>query len=345
MVIRSFTPAATVAMNLQQDDIGWPVTDLASGLTGVPLQERAKTVLRDLVTVHDELESADGRWFMRRIFPYRNDQGRVDGVIVTLTDITVTKRTAAAALAEKEELAASLEQRVVKRTKELNELAGALSMAEDRERQSIAADLHDDLAQLLALITLKLTALAQRSQLPAASFEEISALVVKADKHIRTLATRLSSPVLRQLGLIPALHALSDEMHRDYGLMFELYDDGIEKRLEPPVSIIVFRAIRELLINVAKHGGTLQSKVHCSVDCHAEGKTLVVVVADHGRGFAPADIDAGDKSGKGLGLPLIQQRIRLIGGEFDIVSHPGDGVEATIMVPLSVTGTGEEGMA
>jgi two-component system, chemotaxis family, CheB/CheR fusion protein len=228
---------------------------------------------------------------------------------------------------------------VEERTRELGALAGALSLAEDRERQAVAADLHDDLAQLLSLIKLKLVGLGRQRDAAGAdaAIEEIAGLIDVADTRVRSLATQLSNPVLHQLGLVAALGALSDEMRRDYHLHVALHDDGVEKQLAPPVGIIVFRAVRELLINVAKHAGTLNSQVRCEVDCHLSGRTLVVVVSDNGRGFDPGGLQAPGKGPNGLGLPLIRERLRFIGGSFDIVGKAGSGVEATIMVPLGET--------
>lgn len=330
--LRWITPAASAALALRAGDIGRPVTGLASGSGGDLLANRARAAIESRAPLEDEVEGHDGRWFMRRILPL----GPAGGVIVILTDITESKRSAEAALAEREALAAALEARVEERTRELGMLAGALSLAEDRERQAVAADLHDDLAQLLSLVKLKLVGLTRLPD-PASvmsGIDEIAALIDTADVRVRSLATQLGNPVLHQLGLVAALGALSDEMRHDYRLEVQLHDDGAAKDLAAPVGIIVYRAVRELLINVAKHAGTLQSRVRCEVDCHTQGSTLVVVVSDDGRGFEPRDLELRGTAGNGLGLPMIRERLRFIGGSFDIVSRPSAGVEATLMVPL-----------
>ncbi len=340
LALRGFTPAAATTLNLRPDAIGCPVAGLPPAVAGDPLVNQARSVMERRAFMEDEVHAGDGHWFLRRILPHRASDNRVDGVIVTLTDITGSKRAAEAALAQMKALATTLEARVEERTRELGALAGALSLAEDRERQSVAADLHDDLAQLLSLIKLKLVGLGRQSAAAGSrsAIEEIAGLVDTADARVRKLATQLSNPVLHQLGLVAALSALSDEMRRDYHLHVVLHDDGVEKHLDAPTGMIVFRGVRELLINVAKHAGTLRSKVRCGVDCHKSGQTLVVVVSDDGRGFEPGNLDARGTAHSGLGLPLIRERLRFIGGRFDIVSKPGSGVEATIMVPLSEPG-------
>ncbi|MBL8201544.1 MAG: ATP-binding protein [Chromatiales bacterium] len=341
--LRWITPAASAATGLLPDDIGHPVTGRAPAAGAASLAARARVVMAHLAPLQDEVEGQDGRWFMRRILPHGPASGPAggpaDGVIVVLTDITATKLSAAAALAEREALAAALEARVEERTRELGRLAGALSLAEDRERRAVAADLHDDLAQRLSLVKLKLVGLTRLRDASGvrSAIDEIAALIDTADARVRSLATQLGNPVLHQLGLVAALGALSDEMRRDYSLEVQVHDDGAAKDLEPPVGIIVYRAVRELLINVAKHAGTLRSRVRCEVDCHTQGNTLVVVVSDDGRGFEPQDLDLRGRAGNGLGLPMIRERLRFIGGRFDIASRPSAGVEATIMVPLDAT--------
>lgn len=340
--LRWITPAASAAVLVGPDDIGRPASGFPPVAGGESLAERARSAGESRRALQDEVRGRDGRWFMRRLLPQVPASGRADGVLVTLVDITETKRSAEAALAEREAFAAALEARVEERTRELGMLAGALSLAEDRERQAVAADLHDDLAQLLSLIKLKLVGLARLRDVTGVkpAIEEIATLVDTADARVRSLATQLGNPVLHQLGLVAALGALSDEMRRDYRLEVQLHDDGAEKDLEPPVSIIVYRAVRELLINVAKHAGTLRSRVRCEVDCHTQGSTLVVVVSDDGRGFEPKDLELRATAGNGLGLPMIRERLRFIGGSFDIASRPSAGVEATIMVPLNPTSAG-----
>lgn len=332
LTLQWITPAAADALNLNAEDVGRPIADGDS--CRQLLASKAGLAMESLRPLQDVIRVHDGRWFMSRALPQRMANGQADGLVITLADISEPKSTADAMLAECRARAAALEARVEERTRELGMLAGALSLAEDRERQAVAADLHDELAQLLSLVKLKLVG-AIRSAEPGSrpDMEAIAGLVDTADARVRSLATRLGNPVLHQLGLVAALSALSDEMRRDYQLEVQLHDDGLEKDLEPPVGIIVYRAVRELLVNVAKHAGTRRSQVRCEVDCHTEGRTLVVVVSDDGRGFEQGKANRKERPGTGLGLPMIRERLRYIGGSFEIVTRPGAGVEATIMVP------------
>ncbi len=224
---------------------------------------------------------------------------------------------------------------VDERTKQLQRLAFERARAEESERRAIARDLHDDLGQLLAVAKLKLTKLRAGDGKPAAEqvIAEVVDLIARAEGSIRSLAFQLSPPVLYELGLIPALQWLAEEMKKTYGLSVEVSDDAREKPLSQAARAIVFRAIRELLINVVRHAGV--SKAYVSATRVGEG--IEVAVTDDGNGFDSDTIAA--QSGAGFGLTSVRERLSFIGGSVDISSMQGDGTEVTLRVPLQ---TGEK---
>jgi transcriptional regulator with PAS, ATPase and Fis domain len=110
--VRRFTTQATKIIKLIPGDIGRPITDLASDLLYPELAEDAHEVLRKLGFAEKPVNARDGRWFTVRIMPYRTLDDRIDGIVITFTDITVAK-TLEAKLREKH---AVLEKRVAKDT-------------------------------------------------------------------------------------------------------------------------------------------------------------------------------------------------------------------------------------
>jgi two-component system CheB/CheR fusion protein len=90
--IRWFTPAINHVLRLIASDVGRPISDLASMVTGSNLEPAAKTVLKTLVPVEDEVNSEMGRSYIRRVLPYRTTDNRIDGIVVTFVDITEHKR-------------------------------------------------------------------------------------------------------------------------------------------------------------------------------------------------------------------------------------------------------------
>jgi len=219
------------------------------------------------------------------------------------------------------------------RVAQLRLLAMELSTAEERERRAIAQELHDDLGQTLAIAKLKLSALemSERTGLDDASaqgIKEAEAMIDQASRSVRSLSLQLSPPVLHQFGLVPALEWLADELRRSHGLSVRIHDDGKPKVMGEVVSNTLFRAVRELLINVSRHAKVEAAEVTSVID---DGK-LVLTVADAGSGFDTTEVPAPSSSG-GYGLFSVRERISFIGGDMQIDSRPGDGTVVVLTLP------------
>ena len=316
LCIKWFSPAARNVLGLIAGDIGRPIGVFGTPLLGEPMVSAARTVLERLAAVQSEARGEEDRWYLRRALPYHDEDQQVDGVIVTFTDITESKR--------------GLEERA----KQLRSFAFELTRAEESERQAIARDLHDDLGQLLSVIKIKLAKLQIGGPADAVRvMTEIDELVGRAERSIRSLAVQLSPPVLYELGLVPALEWLGEEMTKNYDLSVELIDDAAAKPLGQAARAIVFRAIRELLINVAKHAGVIEARV----STRRIGDRLDAVVSDAGVGFVPNEVVAGAQHG--FGLTSVRERLAYIGGSLQIASRPGRGTEITLTVPLQSAGS------
>lgn len=208
-----------------------------------------------------------------------------------------------------------------------------LALAEVRERQAIARDLHDGLGQELNAASIKLDALISADKAPAVrpALDEIAQLLENVVREMRSLTAQLNPPVLEQLGLVPSIEWLSEEMRKTYHLQVLLNDDAAPKPLDSIAASIVFRAVRELLINVTRHAKVAIAHITTR---RADGQ-LTVEVMDRGAGFAAAAPSA--KAIAGLGLAVIRERIIHIGGKFHISSEPDRGTTATIQIPLKRT--------
>ncbi|HZE42593.1 MAG TPA: chemotaxis protein CheB [Steroidobacteraceae bacterium] len=327
--IKWFTPAAHRLFNLLQSDIGRPIADLSLSALDSTLIEHARLVLQSHGSQSREFEH--NAVYLRRIVPYRADGTQIAGVVITFTDITEAKRAAQQEIEAKAALNELLEERVRKRTEELERLARELALAEVRERQTIARDLHDGLGQELNAASIKLDALRgshETTRLHPA-LDEIARLLEGVVREMRSLTAQLNPPVLEQLGLVAAIEWLSEEMRKTYQLEVLLEDDMQTKSLDSVAASILFRAVRELLINVTRHANVKIARV---VTSSADGY-LTVKVADHGVGFALPGKDPG--SSPGLGLSAMRERIAHIGGTFVIKSERNRGTTATIQVPMS----------
>ena len=264
--------------------------------------------LHDMVTV--VVENAEPRWLR--------------GIMV---DVTRGKE----AEQQLREMAASLEAKVEERTRQLRTVSAQLTMTEERERRMLAQDLHDNLGQLIAVIKIKLTTLAAGS-LPS-SVSEVVALVDQAEQSARSITMELSPPILHRLGLMAALEWLGDEMERVYGIAVRIEGDRCENALGHEVQAVLYRSVRELLINVVKHAGISEA----SVSCLCGERQVVLVVDDGGCGFDPA-VHGGAMSGqRSFGLSSIYERMVNIGGAMEVDSSPGHGTTITLTVPCATT--------
>ena len=232
-----------------------------------------------------------------------------------------------------------LEQRVLDRTRDLvasnhrlQALASELTLAEQRERKRLASELHDYLAQILALGRIKMSQLRQKMPAPAPAAQlagEIDNLLEKAGEYTRSLMAKLNPPVLDELGLPSALTWLAKQMPL-HGLMVDVRLSEDRVTLPDDQAVLLFQSVRELLINVAKHAGTDRATVSLKVD---PDQQLRIEVQDHGRGFDPVAMEAKSEN-EHFGLFSVRERMQAMGGRLDVKSRPGEGTTITMMLSL-----------
>ena len=229
-------------------------------------------------------------------------------------------------------MADSLEERVRQGTAQLRALNAELTLTEDRERRILARDLHDDLGQVLAIVKIKLSSIegSERRGMLKAALKDIEQLIDQANRSVRSLMLQLSPPILQTLGLIPTLEWLSEEMERLYGLAVCVDTEGELPNIEEPARTTLFRSIRELLINVAKHADTTLAQVFC----HPSDDGLVCIsVTDQGHGFNYQETLSKPVGNTGFGLLSVRERIEFIGGRMEVDSLPGYGTTISIIFP------------
>jgi len=205
-------------------------------------------------------------------------------------------------------------------------MASQLILTEERERRRVADGLHDSICQILWVAGLKLKMLARSC--PPGDAQELKAatdLVNDALTQARSFTYQLSPPILYQFGLEPALAKLAERVSAECGLNIVFEDDGQEKPISEDVSVLLYRAVRELLMNAYKHAKASNVIVGISRNAHV----VHITVSDDGVGFDPQTASI-DQQGGGFGLFSIRERILDIGGRFEIVSEPGRGTTATL---------------
>lgn len=265
-----------------------------------------------------EVELTHGIVFDTRYSPIRDEKDNVCGVLGTSIDITERKQAEKRILADQERLRA---------------LTAELLMVEERERRKIALELHDSIGQILAFLKIELGDL-QRSGLSKESTHTIRHIreqVEQAIKQTRTLTFEMSPPELYTLGLEPALDELAQRFTEARNLKCSVEQSGQPKPLTDHTNILLYRSVRELLINAAKHA---QAKVVRINLCWSNDK-IEITVEDDGTGFDPARLDRTQANHpRGFGLFSIRERLTHFGGSLDIQSGGGKGTRITLLVPL-----------
>jgi PAS domain S-box-containing protein len=273
---------------------------------------------REPFTMEYRLRRADGefRWVLDSGIPRLSQSGEFLGYIGTAIDITERKAAEQA----------------------LRNLSGQLIHAREDECARIARELHDDLNQRVALVSLELDHLSQNPPHSKAKLREMLNQIIKQAADLSTEIHRMSHDLhpskLVHLGLVAALKSLCSELSASYGLRIELNCVEVPAALPKDVSICLYRIVQESLNNVVRHSEAKEAEV----ELRGTVQEVRLRVEDTGRGF---EIESAS-SKKGLGLISMRERLRLVGGTMTIETGMCKGTRIEVRVPLGQKGVSEE---
>jgi two-component system sensor histidine kinase UhpB len=214
----------------------------------------------------------------------------------------------------------------------LQKMSEQVLVAQEDERKRIARELHDETAQSLTtlLIRLKILERARTEPEMRGQINELRELTVGTLEAVRKLAVELRPATLDDLGLLAALEAYTDAYSSRNAVRVAFHADGFEDgggRLPPQVELVLYRVVQEALTNAAKHAHASTLRV----DLRRRSDEVVAGVEDDGRGF---DVEEMMRSReRGLGLFGMQERLALVGGQLLIDSSPGQGTRIQARVP------------
>ena len=284
---------------------------------GAQEQPLVRSIQRGEIVVGEELRYLRPDGTFRVLFtnsaPVRDETGAIVVSVVTFQDITDLR------LAQEELLRQSNDV--------IHDLAGKLITAQEEERKRIARDLHDDVAQRIALLSIQVQNLHRSLPGEIASGEELDHIqkeIAHTSESVRLLSHQLHSSTLI-LGLPRALEGYCREFSQQRGIKVEFAQKGATVPLREPVPLVMFRVLQEALYNVARHSGAAQVEVSLLW----EEDVVRLRVKDRGKGFDPAQISYG------LGLVSMRERLQLVNGKIKLFSAPGLGTEIEAEAPLS----------
>ena len=213
---------------------------------------------------------------------------------------------------------------------ELNSIDMMLE-GQEKERQRIANDLHDNLGSMLATLKLNFENLKLRKdelrEEENKLYERTDLLIEEAYQKVRRIAHAKNAGVFATEGLIPAVNKLAEKISIPGKLEIQVIAFGFNERLENTLEITIFRTIQELATNIIKHSQATEATIHLN----DHENNINIMIEDNGVGFDSKKISAAD----GMGLANIKKKIAHLGGSFDVDTTPGKGTTIIIDIPVN----------
>ena len=212
---------------------------------------------------------------------------------------------------------------------EVRQLAGRLINAQEEERSRIARELHDDVGQRVASLSIGLSGLRRRvansDETVRSELSQLQLQTTDLAKDLRDLSHELHQGALEHVGLPEALRERCEQISRDSGIQIELEVADGWKEVPDDIKLCLYRVAQEALHNVAKHA---HAKLGCVAIAHQKDQ-VVMRISDDGLGFATR----GPTESQGIGLLSMRERVRMLGGSFEVKSTPDAGTIAVVTIP------------
>ena len=258
-----------------------------------------------------------------RGFPYRGHPVRVTAV----RDLTLSRQ-------DQERIQALQAEEALKREQAQREsFARQLMLAHEKERERIAAGLHDGLGQNVLVIKHQAERGLSEPAQPARMQESLTVILALAGQSvhdIRSIVRHLHPHLLKQLGLTRALRAVVDTLGQSSPIRFTSDVQPVDHVLAPESEIAFYRVVQECLNNVVKHSQATTARL----EVRCEPGRLWASVQDNGRGFELEHLARGEDGCSGMGLRGITERMALLGGSSRFTTQPGRGTRVELQLPL-----------
>ncbi len=257
-------------------------------------------------------KAADGSYkdVFSRGYLLFNHSGKATRMFGSTTDVT-----------ERKKLEKELADQQLKHQKLITETT---ILAQEKERNEIGKELHDNINQILATVKLYHSMMRSNENDRDDLLAKASEYVNDAIEEIRKLSKSLVSPTLGDITLKQALNDLADEVNKTPSLHLKLnYEVEEGKIIGSKKELMIYRVVQEQINNILKHSKAKKATITLKI----KGPDLILTINDDGIGF-----DTGERS-KGIGLQNISSRVEFYSGKLDIISKPGKGCKLKITIP------------
>jgi PAS domain S-box-containing protein len=217
----------------------------------------------------------------------------------------------------------------------LDSMRSKLLNLQESERNTISRVLHDTIGQNISILDFNLTTIAE--MLDEASLERIKGLIEnmrsvirETGDKLRDISSDLHPRIVQELGLVAGVKNLIERLRRTIGLKVETSVELDELHIEESVASNLYRIVQEAFTNIVRH-----SKCSAvSFEMTMADSRLAMVIKDNGQGFSLEDVNRREIERRGMGIFIMTERAKAIGGKLQIVSQPNQGTELQVEVPL-----------
>ena len=243
------------------------------------------------------------RWARWEVRPWRAADGTVGGILILTEDITRRKQMEEA----------------------LSDMSRKLIESQEQERARIGRELHDDINQRLAMLSLELEQLQENPSEVQSRVQELRNQTTELSNDVQAMSHDLHSSKLEYLGVVAGIKSWCKEFGERQRVEIDFSND-VYSALPIEIGRSLFRVLQEALHNATKHSGVKRIELQLRED----SGEIHLIIRDSGKGF---DVEAA-LQGKGLGLTSMRERVRLVNGTFSIESKPMGGTTIHVRVPL-----------
>src|ERR1700756_2796830 len=274
------------------------------------LPERWKEIHRrglagETLRAEEDRWDRDGgtNWSRWEILPWKNRDGQPGGILIFSEDITRRKEMKEA----------------------LSDMSRKMIEAQEQERARIGRDLHDDINQRLAMLSLELEQLQENPSEVQSRVQELRNQTTELSNDVQAMSHDLHSSKLEYLGVVAGIKSWCKEFSERQRVEIDFSND-VHSALPFEIGLSLFRVLQEALHNAMKHSGVKRIEVQLRED----SGEIHLIIRDSGKGF---DVEAA-LQGKGLGLTSMRERVRLVNGTISIESKPMGGTTIHVRVPF-----------